>query len=185
MLLRAVGSKVARWWHICGWLGSRSCGCARNLQGAGAAGSGARTHREIGSLTSVHCCGQSLVHFNLQMRPTQGNREQRKVLKILGNWRVQPRQVGLADRRIQPLSHLSAVGSAEANRPKWSEYVINEGHKGSGSRKKCWCWADHLEFLASNRKGRLSDPGLAGWRDCFLSGDLNIEWMTLGRAAPG
>src|SRR5207245_6644470 len=27
---RAVGSKVARWWHVCGWPGSRSSGCARD-----------------------------------------------------------------------------------------------------------------------------------------------------------
>jgi hypothetical protein len=55
---RAVGRKVARWWHVCGWPGSRSCGCARNLAGAGATGSGARTHRELGhQLLFVAVCG--------------------------------------------------------------------------------------------------------------------------------
>jgi hypothetical protein len=42
---RAVENKVARRWHVCGWRGSRSFGCARNLRGADATGSGARTHQ--------------------------------------------------------------------------------------------------------------------------------------------
>ena len=52
---RAVGRKVARWRPVCGWPGCRSYECARNLPEAGATGSGARTHREIGSSTSVRC----------------------------------------------------------------------------------------------------------------------------------
>jgi hypothetical protein len=39
-------------------------------------------------------------------------------------------QVGLANRRIQPLCHLSAGGSAEANRPNGLIIALNEGRKG-------------------------------------------------------
>src|SRR5882762_2403728 len=54
--------------------------------------------------------GALLVHSNLQMRLSQCYREQRKLLKTGENQRVQTGQVGfLANRRIQPLCHLSAV----------------------------------------------------------------------------
>jgi hypothetical protein len=43
-------------WHAGGWPGIRSYGCARNLPEVGATGSCARTHRQVGSATSV-CCG--------------------------------------------------------------------------------------------------------------------------------
>jgi len=36
----------------------------------------------------------------------------------------------LANRRIQPLCHLSAGGSAEANRLNGLGIALNEGHKG-------------------------------------------------------
>src|SRR5215510_15539226 len=39
--------------------GSRSGGCARNLWGADAAGSGVGTHRAIASSASAHCCERS------------------------------------------------------------------------------------------------------------------------------
>src|SRR5262250_1586333 len=42
-----------------GWRGSRSGGCARNLWGADAAGSGVGTHRAIGPSASAHCCERS------------------------------------------------------------------------------------------------------------------------------
>jgi len=74
--------------------------------------------------------GAHLVHFDLQMRPSHRNWEQRKVLKIRGNQRAQTGQVGLANRRIQPLCHLSAGGSAEANQPNCLSIALIEGHKG-------------------------------------------------------
>ena len=74
--------------------------------------------------------GAHLVHFDLQMWPSHRNWEQRKVLKIRGNQRAQTGQVGLANRRIQPLCHLSAGGSAEANRLPGLSIALNEGHKG-------------------------------------------------------
>ena len=51
--------------------------------------------------------GALLVHYNLQMRPFQRNGEHVKLLKTGENQRVQTGQVGLANRRIQPLCHLS------------------------------------------------------------------------------
>ncbi len=39
-------------------------------------------------------------------------------------------QNGLANRRIQPLCHLSAGGSAEANQPNCLSIALIEGHKG-------------------------------------------------------
>ena len=56
--------------------------------------------------------------------------KQRKLLKTLENQRVQTGQVGLANRRIQPLCHLSAGGSAEANQPNGLSIALIEGHKG-------------------------------------------------------
>jgi hypothetical protein len=53
--------------------------------------------------------GALLVHYNLQMRPSGCNSEQVKLLKRRENQRVQTGQVGLANRRIQPLCHLSAA----------------------------------------------------------------------------
>src|SRR5439155_21302406 len=57
--------------------------------------------------------GALLVHSNLQMRLSRCNGEQRKLLKTRENQRVQTGQVGLANRRIQPLCHLSAVWSQQ------------------------------------------------------------------------
>src|SRR2546430_2520259 len=59
--------------------------------------------------TSCGIIGALLVHCNLQMRLSRRNWEQRKVLKTRENQRVQTGQVGLANRRIQPLCHLSGV----------------------------------------------------------------------------
>jgi len=46
----------ARWWHVCGWPGSRSSGYARNLRGGRCNRKRARTHQAIESSTSVRCC---------------------------------------------------------------------------------------------------------------------------------
>ena len=45
--------------------------------------------------------GALLVHYNLQMRPSQCNWEQVKLLKRRENRRAQTGQVGLANRRLQ------------------------------------------------------------------------------------
>jgi hypothetical protein len=56
---RVIAGKAAAEWSVAGWQGSRSCGCERNLSGAGAAGNGTRTHRAIRSSVCVHCCQPS------------------------------------------------------------------------------------------------------------------------------
>ena len=56
VLRRVVESKAAGEWRGGGWQGSQSGGCGRSLWAAGATGSGAGTHRAIGSSTCVHCC---------------------------------------------------------------------------------------------------------------------------------
>src|SRR5258708_5336255 len=52
---RVIAGKAAAEWSVAGWRGNRSCGCERNLWGAGAAGNGTRTHPAIRSSVSVHC----------------------------------------------------------------------------------------------------------------------------------
>src|SRR6266571_6163133 len=85
---------------------------------------------------------------------------------------------GLANRRIQPLCHLSADGPAKES-AEWAEYNIKQ------RRKEGICfWPEMqpssptiLPFSASKRMGRLSAsvPPLRD-EDSFLSGVLNIEW---------
>jgi hypothetical protein len=52
-LNRADENKVAGAWRDADWRGIRSSECARSLWGVGARGSGAGTHRQIESSTSV------------------------------------------------------------------------------------------------------------------------------------
>src|SRR5882762_12012359 len=64
--------------------------------------------------------GALLVHSNLQMRLSQCYREQRKLLKTGENQRVQTGQVGLANRPIKPLWHLSSnVSNTLAQFSSW------------------------------------------------------------------
>ena len=84
---------------------------------------------------------------------------------------------GLANRRIQPLCHLSAGGSTEANRPNGLSITLNRTPKwgqffAKSDRFRLTIWP----FFASNRAGQLS-PRVPLWRDgnSFLSGVLNIE----------
>ena len=52
------------------------------------------------------------MHSNLQVRLSRRNQEQRKLLKTRENQRVQTGQVGLANRRLQPLGNLSEPACA-------------------------------------------------------------------------
>src|SRR5580658_4596347 len=64
--------------------------------------------------------GALLVHFNLQMRPSGCNWEQVKSLKRRQNRRAQTGQVGLANRPIKPLWHLSSsVSNTLAQFSSW------------------------------------------------------------------
>ena len=85
---------------------------------------------------------------------------------------------GLANRRIQPLCHLSADGSAEENRPN----VLSIALKADGKREQfltrnASSGLTICPLFASKRMGRLSAsvPPLRD-EDSFLSGVLNIEW---------
>jgi len=53
VLLRVVESKAAGGWRAGGWQGNQSGECGRSLWEADAKGSGAGTHRGIGSSTWV------------------------------------------------------------------------------------------------------------------------------------
>src|SRR6516162_6827957 len=50
-----------------------------------------------------------MVHYRPQMRRAPRKRKYLKAVKTLENWRVRTGQVELANRRIQPLCHLSGV----------------------------------------------------------------------------
>src|SRR6266700_5368256 len=65
-----------------------------------------------------------LLNYRLQMRVCRCNRGVRNANRTNENRSVRNGQVELANRRIQPLCHLSAVGPAEKNRPNKTQYSI-------------------------------------------------------------
>src|SRR6266700_3803802 len=83
---------------------------------------------------------------------------------------------GLANRRIQPLCHLSADGPAEES-AEWPSITLNRGGKGDLFLARNAAFeADHFTFFCVQENGSVVSerPPLRD-EDSFLSGVLNIE----------
>ena len=72
---------------------------------------------------------EHLLNNRPQMRASECNQEGWNANKTNENWSVRTGQGELANRRIQPLCHLSADGSTEANRPNHSSISLKCGRK--------------------------------------------------------
>ena len=68
---------------------------------------------------------------------------------------------GLANRRIQPLCHLSADGSAEANRPNAPSISLNRGRKRSEFLAGMSIPGDHFTSPCVKESGSVASEGSA------------------------
>ena len=78
---------------------------------------------------------------------------------------------GLANRRIQPLCHLSADGSTEANRPNTLSISLNCGRNRRQFKQKCLSAAEifvlflrQSEWVGCHRVSRPGGTGILSFR---------------------